>query len=317
LYDKYSSEKMITPPTLKIGDKVALIATAKNFNVVDLSFAIQIMEGWGLRIMAGAHLYNKYHQFAGTDAERAADLQEALNDPEIKALFCARGGYGTARIIDRIDFDMFRKNPKWIVGFSDVTVLHAHLNSLGFETMHAVMPILYGRVEYQRSVSELKNVLFGKPPVYHISSHKLNKDGVSEGRLAGGNLTILHTLLNTSSLFDFTDKILLIEDVGENLYHIDRMMVHFKRTGKLSILKGLIAGHFTDMKDNEIPFGKSAYEIILDAVREYNYPVAFGFPSGHEANNLPVICGRNVRLQVSADYAELDFSTSESLQTFI
>jgi muramoyltetrapeptide carboxypeptidase len=298
---------MITPPYLSKGDKVAVIATAKNFNAAALEIPLQVLSGWGLNVVTGKHLYKHHHQFAGTDKERAEDLQQALDSDEIKAIFCARGGYGTSRIIDQIDFSAFLKTPKWVVGFSDLTVLHCHLNGLGIETIHGLMPVQFGKKEYNHSLQRLQQVLFGEKLSYEIGLHPFNRDGISQNPIVGGNLTILHTIINTPSDLNYDHHILFIEDVGEHLYHLDRMMVHFKRAGMLSKLKGLIVGHFNDMKDSTIPFGKSAYEIIAESVKEYAFPVCFGFPAGHAADNLPVICGRCVMLEVISGTCRITF----------
>ena len=298
---------MHQPPFLKNNDRVAIVATAKNFEQQDLRIGIDMLKSWGLEVVLGKNIYNKFHQFAGTDGERLADLQAALDDPSIKAIFCARGGYGTARIIDEVNFANFLMYPKWVIGFSDITVLHCHLNNLGFQTIHSTMPSLFGRPGYEKSVEELHTLLFGSVPEIEIPISALQKNGYAEGNLVGGNLTILHTIIGTNSEISFDNKILFIEDISENLYHHDRMLVHFKRLGKLKNLAGLLVGHFTDMKDNDVAFGKDAYEIIAETVSDYNYPVAYNFPVGHEAINLPVICGKMAKLNVSETSVILDY----------
>ncbi len=289
----------IKPPFLKRKDKVALVATAKNFDKKELSNAIEILKSWGLEVVEGVSLYRKYHQFAGDDADREEDLQWAMDDNSIKAIFCARGGYGTVKIIDNISFKTIVKHPKWVVGFSDVTVLHAQLQKHKIQSIHGVMPILFGKKGYELSVAKLKDTLFGKAIKYDFPTHKLNREGQAKGSLVGGNLSILCSLLGTPSELKTKGRLLLIEDVGENLYRIDRMMVQLKRAGVLKGISGLMVGHFTTMEDNEVGFGKTAYEIIFDAVKEYDYPVCFGFPAGHEADNLPVVLGAACILNVS------------------
>jgi muramoyltetrapeptide carboxypeptidase len=303
----------ISPPFLKIKDQVAVIATAKSFDLHALDACFDTLESWGLKVVKGKNLFNTHHVFAGTDEERAEDLQTAMDDSNIKAIFCARGGYGTSRIIDSIQFKAFQEKPKWIVGFSDITLLLSHVQVLGVESIHGPMPILFGKPGYESSVKALKHMLFGGHPPLEFPFHPLNKPGMAEGELIGGNLTMLHTLLQTASVPRFADKILFIEEVGEYLYHLDRMMVHLKRAGVLKNLKGLVAGHFTDMKDNETPFGKNAYEIISDAVRGYDYPLAFGLPAGHEAPNLPWICGRSVQLSVKPPATKLDYCSFHTM----
>ncbi|HWZ22477.1 MAG TPA: LD-carboxypeptidase [Cytophagaceae bacterium] len=289
----------IKPPFIKKNDKVAIIATAKNFDKKELVAAIKNIKSWGLEVIEGKHLYKKHHQFAGTDLERTEELQWALDDSEIKAVFCARGGYGTAKIIDEISFKKIIKHPKWVIGFSDVTVLHAQLQKNKMQSIHGVMPILFGQKDYKLSVEKLKEAIFGKEIRYKILPNKLNREGEATGKLIGGNLSIICSLIGTSSEMNTKDKILFLEDVGENLYRIDRMIVQLKRAEKLKMLSGLIMGHFTAIEDNEIKFGKTAYEIIADAVKEYSYPVCFGFPAGHEADNLPLILGAELSLAVS------------------
>lgn len=298
---------MITPPYLKNDDLVALVATAKNFKPEDIQPAIQLLEGWGLRVVLGKNVYNHFHQFAGTDEERLEDLQMFLDDKEVRAIFCIRGGYGTSRIIDQIKFARFRKHPKWVVGFSDITLLLNHLNRFKIESLHAIMPILFKDEGTEKSLKSLKDTLWGKSLKYSIKPHQLNRIGESEGRIVGGNLSILNTTVGTKSDFKSKGRILFIEDLDEYLYHLDRMMIHLKRAGKLENLSGLIVGHFSKMKDNPTPFGKTFQEIILDAVKEYDFPVCFNFPVGHEPLNLSMICGRKATINVSEAKVELKF----------
>jgi muramoyltetrapeptide carboxypeptidase len=297
----------ITPPFLKKKDKVAIIATAKKFEPKEIEPAIKHLQSWGLEVVTGKNLYNSFHQFAGTDEERLDDLQTALDDDTIKAILCVRGGYGTNRIIDEVNFRKFLKKPKWIAGFSDVTVLHSHLHNKGIETIHSVMPIQFKQASYKSSIGTLKDALFGKPVKYLTRSYKLNKHGAAKAEIVGGNLSILCTLIGTPSDIDTKGKILFIEDVGDYLYRIDRMIIQLKRAGKLNKLKGLIVGHFTDMEDNPIPFGKTAKQLISEAVAEYNYPVCYNFPVGHEPHNFAIICGREAQFTVSPDKVELKF----------
>ena len=289
---------MKAPPYLTAGDKVHVVAPAKLFDVDALNAGIKILKSWNLDVVAGNHLYAQYHQFAGTDAERASDLQFALNDPSVKAIFCARGGYGTGRLVDELDFTLFKKHPKWVVGFSDITVLLSQINKIGIQSIHAPMPTQFGKIEYAKSVQALKDILFGKKLIYAIKASKYNKWGTATAPVIGGNLTMLHCQLDTKSEVDWKDKIFFLEEIGEPLYHLDRMMVHLKRSKRLKGLKGLIIGHFTEMKDGDTTFGKSVEEIILDAVNEYNFPVLFQFPAGHAAPNLPIILGREITLDV-------------------
>lgn len=289
----------IQPPFLEKGDTVGIAATARKVNIDDLQYAIRYIQNKGYQVILSSNIYFEHYQFAGDDTSRAKGVQELLNNPSIKAILIARGGYGTVRIIDSIDFSALKKNPKWICGFSDITVIHSHLFNLGFKSIHATMPVLFSQSEI--ATESLWNILEGKNVNYQITVHPLNKKGVAEGILVGGNLSVLYSLMGSTSQMDFRDKILFIEDVDEYLYHIDRMIMQLKRAGVLKSLNGLIVGGFTDMKDNTIPFGKSAEEIIYDAVKEYNYPVCFNFPAGHIRDNLAFIHGQTVRLEVNSE----------------
>lgn len=298
---------MVAPPFLKPKDKVIIIAPAKAFDVGALKEGIAIIESWDLEVLLAPNLYATHYQYAGTDLVRASDLQMALDHPEVKAIFCARGGYGAGRIIDEINFEKFKQYPKWICGFSDITAILSSISHQGFEALHAAMPTQFGNTAYRKSALCLKDTLFGKPLTYHIPQSPYNKIGITTAPILGGNLTMLHCQIDTTNDITWEDNILFIEDIGEQYYHIDRMLVHLKRAVKLAKLKGLVVGHFTDMKDGAISFGKTIEEIILDAVDEYDYPVIFNFPAGHEAPNMPVILGRQVRLEVTAGMVELGY----------
>jgi muramoyltetrapeptide carboxypeptidase len=259
-----------------------------------------------LRVRPGKHVYEKYHQFAGADAQRAADLQDAVSDPDVKAVVCARGGYGCSRVVDAVDFSPLLKYPKWLVGFSDITVLHARWARLGLPGIHGVMsgkfPAGGGDNE---STESLRKALFGEPLHYVVPAHPLNKTGKAEGLLTGGNLALVAHLTGSVDELDTAGKILFLEDVGEYLYNIDRMMRQLQRSGKLRHIKGLILGYFTDTKDHATPFGASAYEIISAVVKDLNIPVCFGFPAGHEEPNLSLVFGKPVTLTVETSHATL------------
>jgi len=297
-----------TPTFLKKGDCIGIVAPARKISRQELLPALDIFKEWGLEVVLGNALFNSFHQFSGTDSTRIKDFQYMLDNSEIKAIFCARGGYGTVRIIDSLCFDTFMLNPKWIVGFSDITVLHAHVNKLcGVETLHALMPFNLAHADYTKmALNSLKNTLFGKPLQYTIKAHNLNRKGKAKGVLLGGNLSVLYSLSGSTSDINTAGKILFIEDLDEYLYHIDRMMMWLKRAGKLNKLKALIVGAMSKMNDNTIPFGKKPYEIIADAVKEYNYPICFNFPSGHIRDNKTLILGRTVELCVG-DESTLNF----------
>jgi len=287
------------PNYLKKGDSIALIATAKKIDRGELNGAISEIESWGLKVVLGPNLYSTDRQFAGTDEQRASDLQWAIDHNEVNAVLFARGGYGTARIIDMIEWSNFSRNPKWLCGFSDLTVLHSHVNRhLNIETLHSTMPIFFKDGIKNEGSESLRKALFGELNTVKWKSHSLNRTGEVSGEIIGGNLSVLYSITGTPSQPDYQDKILFLEDLTENLYHLDRMMMQFKRAGHLSKLKGLVVGQFTEMEDNAVPFGKSVEEIIKDAVAEFNYPVAFNAPIGHVVYNEAVFCGRIVKLIV-------------------
>ena len=291
---------MKTPPYLKKGDTIAIVAPARKIAKEELQFAIDTFKKWGLKVVLGKNLLKTHHQFSGTDEQRTADLQQALDDKNISAVISARGGYGTLRIIDRLNFSKFKKNPKWIIGYSDITVLHSHIqNNFGIQTIHGTMPINFSKNE--EAVESLRKALFGEPLSYSFPKNKLNRKGNCKGELIGGNLSLLYALCGSSSDIDTKGKILFIEDLDEYLYHIDRMMLNLKRSGKLKNLAGLVVGGMTDMKDNTIPFGKNAEEIILDAVKEYKFPVYFGFPAGHIERNLALKLGSKVIIEQNTE----------------
>ena len=285
------------PPYLKEGDKIALISTARKISSDELQTAIECIKSWDLDVVLGKHLFNSHHQFSGKDDERTKDLQSMLDNPEVKAVLCVRGGYGTVRIIDDIDFSHFQKNPKWLAGFSDITVLHSHIHKLNVASLHSTMPISFS-TNTTESIKSLKDALFGKHLSIEIDLHPFNRFGEVKGQIVGGNLSILYSLMGSPSDLNTDGKILFIEDLDEYLYHIDRMMMNLKRSGKLSNLKGLIVGGMTKMNDNTIPFGKDAESIIKDVVSEYNYPLCFGFPAGHVKDNRALKLGVIAELKV-------------------
>ena len=297
---------MITPPYLQKGDTVAILATARKHIVKSMQPTIDLLESWGLNVVIGKSIGLEENQLAGNDEQRAADLQEQLDNPNIKAIWCARGGYGTVRVVDLIDFTQFKKSPKWLVGFSDVTVLHNHLNTMGYKSIHGIMPISLAKAS-KEAIESLRLSLFGQPLQYAIDPHPMNRLGKATGELVGGNLSILYSVLGSPSAIDCTDKILYIEDLDEYLYHIDRMMMNLKRNGCLESLKGIIVGSMTDMKDNDIPWGKNALEIVQDVTKQYNIPVIFNFPAGHIHDNRALILGNNVTIEVTENCSTVVF----------
>ncbi len=296
---------MIQPTYLQKNDTVAIVSTARKIMLDEIQPAIDLLKKWGLNVVVGATIGLEEHQFAGNDTQRTADFQKMLNSPKIKAIWCARGGYGTVKIIDKLDFALFKKYPKWIIGYSDVTVLHSHIQNLGFQSLHATMP-LNVKKNTNSSLASLKKSLFGETISYEIKSSENNKIGEAKGELIGGNLSILYSLTGSDSSTNTKGKILFIEDLDEYLYHIDRMLMNLERNGYFENLKGLIVGGFTDMHDNDIPFGKNAKEIILDIVSEYNFPVVFDFPAGHLKDNRALIFGRKVSLKVEKKITKIE-----------
>lgn len=269
--------------------------------------AISLLEAWGLEVVLGETVTASYHQFAGDDDMRAKDMQHFIDDDSIKAIIAARGGYGTVRMIDKVDFSRFPTNPKWLIGFSDITVLHAHLfANYNTQTIHGQMPVNIPDAS-SRSLETLRKALFGEELSYQFSSHALNRAGERSGILIGGNLSLLVAVSGSVSDPDYSGKILFIEDISEYLYSIDRMMRILKRAGKLQNLAGLIVGGFTDMKDNDIPFGQSIHEIIMEVVKEYDYPVCFEFPAGHIPDNNSLVLGREITLKVGQHSVEVVF----------
>ena len=297
---------MIRPNYLQKGDTVAIVSTARKVFEKELIPALSILKNWKLNVVLGTSIEAEEHQFAGNDKLRASDFQEMLDNPKIKAIWCARGGYGTIRMLDLLDFSNFKNNPKWLIGYSDVTVLHSHLHQLGFETLHAQMPVSI-ETKTAACIQSLKNSLFGNNNNIIIPSEASNVTGNAKGVLVGGNLSILYSLCGSSSSISTKGKILFIEDLDEYLYHIDRMLQNLKLNGMLDQLEGLIIGGMTQMHDNDIPFGQSVEEIILSICDDYNYPIVFNFPAGHIKDNRALILGRK---------AELIISKTETILTF-
>jgi len=301
-----------TPDFLKHGDTVAFISTARKATKEELKDAAKLLADWGLKVKYGKTIDAEHHQFAGDDELRASDFQEQLDDPEVKAIWCARGGYGTVRIIDKMDFTKFQEHPKWFLGYSDMTMLHSHFNTLGIESLHAQTAVSIGKNTYETAAS-IRQVLFGEPYAIEIeNTNSLGRIGNATGEVVGGNLSILYSACGSKSCINTNGKILFIEDLDEYLYHVDRMMINLKRNGMLDNLAGLVVGGLTDMHDNQVPFGMSAEEIIIDAVKEYDYPVCFNFPVGHIEDNRTLILGREARLTVTNDRIALKFIVREN-----
>lgn len=288
-------------PYLKKGDTIGIVCPAGFLSLEKANTCIDTLKAWGYQVKLGKTLGSQYHYFSGTDAERAADLQEMLDDTNVAAILCGRGGYGVSRIIDQLNFKKFKKHPKWLIGFSDITVLHAALNSqVKYASIHASMAGAFndGGAENEY-VQSIRKLLKGQLANYTSAPHALNRWGKVSGELIGGNLSLLAHLVGTPSAYSTRNKILFIEDLDEYIYHIDRMFLQLKRAGHLKGLAGLIVGGFTDMKDTTVPFGMSAYETILDHVKEYNYPVCFDFPVSHVTQNFALKVGTVHELSIT------------------
>lgn len=300
---------MEKPSSLNKGDKIVIVSTARKISKQEVNPAVEELKKWGLEVVFGDNLFGEFHQFSGTVEQRLEDFQKALNDNSVKAILCARGGYGTVQIIDRLDFSLFKEKPKWIIGYSDVTVLHNHINeNLNIQTLHATMPINFA-TNTIKAKDSLKKALFGENLFYKFKNHPLNTSGKAKGQIVGGNLSIIYSLTGTNSQLTTAGKILFLEDLDEYLYHIDRMMMNLDRAGMLENLAGLVVGGMTEMNDNTIPYGETAKQIISNIVSKYNYPVCFNFPSGHLDDNRSIIMGADIELVVD-DECSVNMSTT-------
>ncbi|MBL7788338.1 MAG: LD-carboxypeptidase [Chitinophagales bacterium] len=298
---------MLRPPLLKANDEIRILTTARKVSLEEIQEAKKWLEVLGYRVSLGDSLGLEDHQYGGNDVERAEDFQAALDDHEIKAIWFARGGYGSIRVLEKINWDQFIKNPKWLIGFSDITIWHNLVNQFyGIQTLHALMPLTFPKASEEAKNLLAQNLTGNFPDIRWSASNYNRGNQAIEGEIIGGNLSILYSLLGTKSGFNTNGKILFIEEIDEYLYHIDRMMMSLKLAGKLSGLKGLLVGGFTDMKDNEIPFGKSYQEIILEHTADGDYPVYFDFPAGHIDDNRPLILNAKVKIE-SAEIMRLGY----------
>tara|TARA_R110002074_G_scaffold144735_1_gene292660 strand:- start:28 stop:930 length:903 start_codon:yes stop_codon:yes gene_type:complete len=295
---------MLIPPLLSQGDKIAIVAPAKKIQS-DLTFAVNTLTEWGLTPVLGEHVLATDHYFAGTDNQRLHDLQEALDNPEIKAILIARGGYGTTRILEQVNWAKFLENPKWICGFSDITSLITELNNRSIACIHGPLGVTLDWDEL--TTESLKSMLFEGKVNYNVPPHPLNQLGQTNAELIGGNLSIICNSIGTSSEIQTKGKILFLEEVGEYIYHLDRMLVQLKRAGKLDNLAGIIIGDFSSMKDHKDSFGAEALEVIARNLAGLNIPIAYGFPLGHEKRNLPVYCGVSGNFEVNESNVSLSF----------
>jgi muramoyltetrapeptide carboxypeptidase len=297
---------MKIPPSLQKGDTIAILATARKNIDDNLKPAIDLMNSWGLEVVIGKTIGLDDNQLAGSDAQRAEDFQQQLDNPKIKAIWCVRGGYGTVRIIDLLDFTQFKQNPKWIFGFSDVTILHSYINQMNIATIHAAMPVTVARATPE-TIESLRKSLFGESLKYELPFDTSNRLGNAKGEIVGGNLSILYSLMGSNAQIDCKGKILFIEDIDEYLYHIDRMMMSLKRCGCFDNLSGLIVGGMTKMRDNEIPWGKNANQIIEDVTKGYSFPVLYNFPAGHFRDNRALIFGKQVSMELNGTTSKVTF----------
>jgi len=287
-------------PYLNKGSKVAIVAPARKVTSDEMQLAVSWLKDKGFVPVYDNRLFAQHYIFAGDDEFRATVLQQYLDDEEIEAIWLARGGYGSIRIIDKLDFTRFLQHSKWIIGFSDTTVFHGKLNRLGCQSIHASMPYCFDKKTFEAKQS-LFDALIGKPLKYTFPSHPLNRNGMMEGKITGGNLSVLYGMIGSDSFPETEGKILFIEEVDEYIYHVDRMMNALKRAGKLANLKGLVVGGLTQIHDNPDPFGMSVEEVIAEAVKEYDYPLCFGFPAGHFDDNRTIVFGQESRIEITAE----------------
>ncbi|REE17056.1 muramoyltetrapeptide carboxypeptidase [Winogradskyella pacifica] len=306
------ASKLIQPPYLKAGDTVAIVAPSGilKSRVGEVQDAVKLLESWGLHAIVGKHVFNQFNHFAGTDAERCEDLQNAMDDPKISAIWCARGGYGTVRILDKLNYSKFKKNPKWIIGYSDITALHNQVHNEGFQSLHAIMCVSLTKDlnAIKESVETFKSAIFGNPENYTLKGSNYNRVGETSGELVGGNLTMLHTMLGSKESIDTSGKILFIEEIGEYKYHIDRMLQSMKRAGYFDDLNGLVVGDMSRMRKNTTLWGTSVEQLILDALEDYDFPITFNMPAGHEKDNRALVLGRTLELKVGKEQSTLKFS---------
>ena len=305
-----AQEKLITPPYLQKGDTIAIVAPAgilKNREAT-IEKAVKLAESWGLKVVLGKYIFNKDGHFAGSDEERTKDFQKALDNPNIKAIWAGRGGYGSVRVLDRLDYTTFLKHPKWIVGYSDITAFHNHIHNLGVETIHGMMATSLEEKpeEIIETISSFKKALFGDKISYGIPPSKYNRKGIVEGQIIGGNLAILTSMLGSKSQLNTENKILFIEEIGEYKYSIDRMLQSLKRARYFTKVKAVIVGDMSLIKKNSTKWGSSVEQLILDVLPK-DIPVLFDFPAGHEADNRALVFGRNVKLTIDSNQSSVTF----------
>lgn len=304
--------KLIQPPYLQQGDTIAIVAPSGILlnREKEVNHALELLKSWNLNVAVGEHIFSQNGHFAGTDEERTNDFQKALDNPNIKAIWCARGGYGSVRILDKLDYTKFKEHPKWLIGYSDITALHNQIHNAGFETIHGIMgtSLTDDLGDIKDNISSLNDAIFGKHLEYTIEGSEYNKQGTASGQLVGGNLTLLHTMLGSKTTIDVSGKILFFEEIGEYAYHIDRMLQSLKRAGYFENCKGIIVGSISKVRKNTTEWGKPIEQLILDVVADYDFPVLFNFPAGHEDDNRAMILGRIIDLKVGKDISEVKFT---------
>lgn len=297
----------MNPAFLQPAGQIRIISPSGVIDPTHIDGAVKMLSDWGLKVTEGIFARSEYGRFGGTEEQRLADLQQAFDNQDVKAVLCSRGGYGVAQIIDKLDFTGFIKSPKWLIGFSDITILHNVITNLGIASVHGVMSKYFAELtDSADQLRLLKDILFGRLPVYQIENHPLNRTGQTQGRLVGGNLSVMMGLRGSRFDLPYENNILFLEDVGEKPYKIDRMMQNLRFSGVLASLSGLVVGQFSDCEEDPLMM-KTIAEIISDAVSEYLYPVCFNFPAGHVDYNLPLILGANVKLNVNETEAKLIF----------
>ena len=302
---------LIQPSYLKAGDTVAIVAPSgilKN-RTGEVKQATDLLKSWGLHVVVGKHVFSQDNHFAGTDNERCEDFQKAMDDPSISAIWCARGGYGTVRIVDKLNFEKFRENPKWLIGYSDITALHNQFHNEGFESIHALMctSLTKDLNDISETISTFKKAIFGEPLSYTLKGTNYNKVGTVTAPIVGGNLTLLHTMLGSKSSLNTKGKILFIEEIGEYKYHIDRMLQSLKRAGYFDNCAGVLVGGMSKMRKNTTLWGTSVEQLILDVLAEYDFPIAFNMPAGHDKDNRALVLGETVKMTVGKDKTTVVF----------
>ncbi len=307
-----TANTLIQPPYLKTGDTVAIVATSgilKN-RTDEIDKAKALLSSWGLHAVVGKHVFNQNNHFAGTDAERWKDLQEAMNAPNISAIWCARGGYGAVRILDKLDFTKFNEKPKWLIGFSDITALHNLMHVKGYKSIHAMMctSLQDENENISETIETFRKAIFGESLSYNIKGSNYNKEGLVTAPIVGGNLSLLASMLGSDTSIDTTGKILFIEEIGEYKYHIDRMLQSLKRAGYFEHCAGVLIGDMTRVKRNTTPWGSSTEQLILDVLKDYDFPIAFNMPAGHEKDNRAIYLGKNVEFVVKKEQSTIKFT---------